>query len=67
MHEHTIPDSLVDQIRTGRAVLVVGAGIGNSSWKQVLERMTQAVAGRGRDGDDSAVKDLEKLLSKGKR
>jgi tetratricopeptide (TPR) repeat protein len=65
MQEHTIPESLVDQIRTGRAVLVVGAGIGSSSWKQLLERMTQTLATRGREGDDSAVKDLEKLLSKG--
>ncbi|MEZ4367269.1 MAG: tetratricopeptide repeat protein [Kofleriaceae bacterium] len=65
MHEHTIPESLVDQIRTGRAVLVVGAGIGNSSWKQILERMTHALATRGHDADEGAVKDLEKLLSKG--
>jgi tetratricopeptide (TPR) repeat protein len=65
MPEHTIPESLIDQIRTGRAVLVVGAGIGVPSWKQLLERLTQALATRGRDGDDAATKDLEKLLHKG--
>ena len=65
MHEHTIPESLIDQIRSGRAVLVVGAGVGVPSWKQLLERLTQELAARGRDGDDAAVKDLEKLLSKG--
>lgn len=65
MPEHTIPESLVDQIRTGRAVLVVGAGIGVPSWKQLLERMTEALSTRGREGDDAAAKDLEKLLHKG--
>ena len=43
MHEHTIPESLIEQIRTGRAALVVGAGIGVPSWKQMLERMTKAL------------------------
>ena len=65
MHEHTIPESLVEQIRTGKAALVVGAGIGVPSWKQLLERMTKALESRGRDGDDAATKDLEKLLHKG--
>ncbi len=65
MQEHTIPDSLIDQIRTGKAALVVGAGIGVSSWKQLLERMTKELETRGRDGDDAATKDLEKLLGKG--
>jgi tetratricopeptide (TPR) repeat protein len=65
MHEHTIPESLIEQIRSGRAALVVGAGIGVPSWKQMLERLTKALETRGRDGDDAATKDLEKLLSKG--
>ena len=65
MHEHTIPESLIEQIRTGRAALVVGAGIGVPSWKQLLERMTKALETRGREGDDAATKDLEKLLHKG--
>ena len=41
MPEHTIPESLIEQIRAGRAVLVVGAGIGLASWKQLLERMNE--------------------------
>jgi tetratricopeptide (TPR) repeat protein len=65
MHEHTIPESLIDQIRSGKAALVVGAGIGVPSWKQMLERLTKALETRGREGDDAATKDLEKLLSKG--
>jgi tetratricopeptide (TPR) repeat protein len=65
MPEHTIPESLIDQIRAGRAALVVGAGIGVPSWKQLLERMTKALATRGRDGDDVAAKDVDKLLHKG--
>jgi golgin subfamily B member 1 len=65
MHEHTIPESLIEQIRSGKAALVVGAGIGVPSWKQMLERMTKALETRGREGDDAATKDLEKLLSKG--
>ena len=65
MPEHTIPESLIEQIRTGKAALVVGAGIGVPSWKQMLERLTKALETRGRDGDDASVKDLEKLLHKG--
>ncbi|MBV8761003.1 MAG: SIR2 family protein, partial [Deltaproteobacteria bacterium] len=65
MQEHTIPESLIEQIRTGKAALVVGAGIGVPSWKNVLERMTKALETRGREGDDAATKDLEKLLHKG--
>ena len=65
MHEHTIPESLIEQIRTGKAALVVGAGIGVPSWKQMLERLTKALETRGREGDDAATKDLEKLLHKG--
>ncbi len=65
MQEHTIPESLIEQIRTGKAALVVGAGIGVPSWKQMLERMTKALETRGREGDEAATKDLEKLLHKG--
>ncbi len=65
MPEHTIPESLIEQIRTGKAALVVGAGIGVPSWKQLLERLTKALETRGREGDDAATKDLEKLLHKG--
>ncbi len=65
MHEHTIPESLIEQIRTGKAALVVGAGIGVPSWKQMLERLTKALETRGREGDTEATKDLEKLLHKG--
>ena len=59
MHEHTIPESLIEQIRTGKAALVVGAGVGVPSWKQLLERMTKALETRGREGDDAATKDLD--------
>src|SRR5438445_13527528 len=65
MHEHTIPESLIDQVKIGRAALVVGAGIGVPSWKQMLQRLTKALETRGREGDDAATKDLEKLLHKG--
>ncbi len=65
MPEHTIPESLIEQIRTGKAALVVGAGIGVPSWKQLLERLTKALETRGREGDTEATKDLEKLLHKG--
>ena len=65
MPEHTIPESLIEQIRTGKAALVVGAGIGVPSWKQLLERLTKALETRGREGDDASAKDLEKLLHKG--
>lgn len=65
MPEHTIPESLIDQIRSGKAALVVGAGIGVPTWKQLLERLTKALETRGREGDEAATKDLEKLLHKG--
>ncbi|HVV88089.1 MAG TPA: tetratricopeptide repeat protein [Kofleriaceae bacterium] len=65
MPEHTIPDSLVDAIKQGRAVLVVGAGIGVPSWKQVLERMTKELEAKNHGGDDATTKDLAKLLHKG--
>ncbi|MGE0548054.1 MAG: tetratricopeptide repeat protein [Kofleriaceae bacterium] len=65
MPEHTIPETLIEQIKTGRAALVVGAGIGVPSWKHMLERLTKALETRGREGDDVATRDLEKLLHKG--
>lgn len=65
MPEHTIPESLIDQIKHGRAALVVGAGVGVPSWKQLLERLTRELETRGREGDDAASKDLAKLLHKG--
>src|SRR5262245_2327928 len=65
MPEHTIPESLIEQIRTGQAALVIGAGIGVPSWKHMLERLTRALETRGREGDDAATKDIEKLLHKG--
>ena len=43
MQEHTIPESLIEQIRSGKAALVVGAGIGVPSWKQMLERLSEPV------------------------
>ena len=65
MPEHTIPDSLVDAIKAGRAALVVGAGIGVPSWKQLLERMTKELEAKNPGGDDATTKDLAKLLHKG--
>jgi golgin subfamily B member 1 len=65
MPEHTIPETLIENIRSGRAALVVGAGIGVPTWKQLLERMNQLLAERGEVGDDAAARDVEKLLHKG--
>jgi tetratricopeptide (TPR) repeat protein len=65
MPEHTIPESLVEAIKAGRAALVVGAGIGVPSWKQLLERLNKELETRGRDGDSVAAKDLDRLLHKG--
>ena len=65
MPEHTIPESLVEAIKAGRAALVVGAGIGVPSWKQLLERINMELECRGREGDAAAAKDLDKLLHKG--
>lgn len=65
MPEHTIPNSLVENLRNGRAAIVVGAGIGVPSWKQLLERMNSELRARGRDGDEVAAKDVDKLLHKG--
>ncbi len=65
MPEHTIPNSLVENIRNGRAAIVVGAGIGVPSWKQLLERMNTELRSRGKSGDEAAAKDVDKLLHKG--
>src|SRR5688500_11388212 len=65
MHEPTNPESLIEQIRTGKAALVVGAGIGVPSWKHLLQRIAKALEARSREGDDAATKDIEKLLHKG--
>jgi golgin subfamily B member 1 len=64
MPEHTIPAQLVDQIRNGKAVLVVGAGIGVASWKHLLEKMNEELAARGGD-QEAASRDVAKLLHKG--
>ncbi len=63
MPEHTIPETLINDIKAGKAVLVVGAGIGLASWKQVLERMNDRLAEES-DGVD-ASKDVKKQLHKG--
>ncbi|HWO18662.1 MAG TPA: tetratricopeptide repeat protein [Kofleriaceae bacterium] len=60
-----IPETLIEQIRTGKAALVVGAGLGVPSWKQLLERLTKALETRGREGDEAATADLVKLLESG--
>jgi tetratricopeptide (TPR) repeat protein len=60
-----IPESLIDQIRTGKAALVVGAGIGVPSWKQLLERLIKALETRGREGDEAATQDVAKLIEQG--
>ncbi len=65
MPEHTIPETLIEQIKQGRAALVVGAGVGVPTWKHLLERLTRELETRGRDGDEAATKDLAKLLHKG--
>ncbi|MBT8496502.1 MAG: tetratricopeptide repeat protein, partial [Deltaproteobacteria bacterium] len=65
MPEHTIPQSLIENIRSGRAALVVGAGVGVPSWKQLLDRMNQRLRARGKAGDEEAAKDVDKLLHKG--
>ncbi len=65
MPEHTIPGDLLEDIRNGRVALVVGAGIGFPSWKQVLERINDDLRQRGRDGDEAAARDVDKLLHKG--
>ena len=65
MPEHTIPGSLIENIRSGRAALVVGAGFGVASWKQLLERMNERLRTRGQAGDEESAKDVDKLLHKG--
>src|SRR5690606_11789587 len=56
---------LVENIRNGRAAIVVGAGIGVPSWKQLLERMNTELRSRGNAGDEAAAKDGDNLLHKG--
>ncbi len=65
MLEHTIPESLVDKIKNGKVVLVVGAGLGIATWKNVLEKMNEHLAKRDEPGDAEASKDVGKLLTKG--
>ena len=65
MPEHTIPEPLIEQIRSGRAILVVGAGLGLATWKQLLEQMNETLTQRGGDDDEAAAKDVAKLLHKG--
>ncbi len=65
MPEHTIPEQLIEDIRSGRVTLVIGAGIGVSSWKQLLERITEELRNRGQEGDSAAAKDVDRLLHKG--
>ncbi len=65
MQEHTIPESLVESIRSGRAVLVVGARLGVAGWKQLLERMVRALGQRGEVGDEHAARDVDRLVQKG--
>ncbi|MCP4443763.1 MAG: tetratricopeptide repeat protein [Myxococcales bacterium] len=65
MPEHTIPNSLVENICNGRAAIIVGAGIGVASWKQLLEEMNAELRGRGAAGDEASAKDVDKLLHKG--
>jgi tetratricopeptide (TPR) repeat protein len=60
MPEHTIPASLIERIRNGRAALVVGAGLGIPSWKQILESMNEELK-----DDEASYKDVAKLLHKG--
>ncbi|HWM85237.1 MAG TPA: hypothetical protein VNO33_05350, partial [Kofleriaceae bacterium] len=62
MHTHTIPESLVENIRSGRAVLVVGSGLGVASWTELLQRMNQALIRRGEVGDEAAAAEVADLL-----
>ena len=64
MPEHTIPESLIENIRSGRAALVVGAGTGVPSWKQLLSRMNEELRARGEVGDEVAAHDVDRLLHK---
>lgn len=65
MSEHAIPESLVENIRSGRAVLVVGAGVGAVSWADLLGRMHQALVARAEVGDEAAAREVAGLLERG--
>ena len=64
MPEHTIPEELIQNIKSGKVALVVGAGLGIPSWKQLIEGMNEELRHRGEAGDEAAAKDIDKLLSK---
>ena len=64
MPEHTIPDSLIQNIKSGKVALVVGAGLGIPSWKQLIESMNEELRARADEGDEAAAKDIDKLLHK---
>lgn len=70
MAEHSIPGSLIDRIRAGRAALVVGSSFGAlaglPSWKKLLERLREELAKRGKEGDKEAAEDVAALLKKGR-
>src|SRR5690606_36702261 len=55
----------IENIRSGRAVLVVGVGVEVPSWKQVLEKMNEVLRDRGQSGDEAASRDVDRLLHKG--
>ena len=70
MAEHTIPESLIERIRAGRAALVLGSSIGAlagmPSWKKLLDKLREAVEQRGKEGDAQAAEDVAGLLKKGR-
>lgn len=55
MSEHTVPEALVERIRAGRVALVVGAGIGVPSWRELLETMNQRLAEREASDADADI------------
>ena len=65
MSEPTVPESLVERIRAGRAALVVGTGVGVPSWRELLEKMNARLAGRDTDEANAASQDVTDLLEKG--
>src|SRR5262245_36069181 len=70
MAEITIPESLIERIRAGRAALVLGSSIGAlagmPSWKKLLDKLREAVEQRGKEGDAKAAEDVAGLLKKGR-
>jgi golgin subfamily B member 1 len=60
MPEHSIAGALVDRIRSGRAALVLGAGLGLPPWQHLLERMTGEL-----DASDAARHQLAQVLQTG--